>query len=158
MYSKEEAKQLRVDFWGKFGKRCEIHPELMYKKKKWLLHRTKIKDVALRFDISRTDAKVILELAHRSEKLRFKAYEFLERYKVVIEDGFDQGLTWEFYHEREDSGKEICRIYTQLNDVDLHRQNQWPDIYNFYIDNMLKLETNFLEIRDLLQEEMKSGN
>lgn len=156
MYSKEETKKLRVDFWGMFGKRCKVHPELMYRKKKWLLHHTKIKDVALRFDISRKDAKVILELSNRSEKHRFKAYEFLERYKIVIEEGFENGLTWEFYHEREDSGKEICRIYTQLINVDLHRQNQWPDIYNFYIDNMLKLESNFLEIRDLLQEELKN--
>lgn len=156
MYSKEEAKKLRIDFWQMFGKRCEVHPELQYRKRKWLLHRTKIKDVALRFDINREDAKVILELSSRSERLRFKAYEFLEQYKVVLEKGFSDGLIWEFYHEREDSGKEICRIYTQLTDVDLHRQNQWPDIYNFYIENMLKLETNFIELRDLLQEEMKS--
>lgn len=156
MYSKEEAKKLRVDFWEMFGKRCEVHPDLMYRKKKWLLHRTKIKDVALRFDINRKDAKVILELSSRSEQLRFKAYEFLERYKVLIENGFENGLIWEFYHEREDSGKEICRIYKQLPNVDLHRRNQWPDIFNFYIENMLKLENNFIEIRDLLQEELKN--
>ncbi len=156
MYSKEEAKKLRVDFWEMFGKRCEVHPELKFRKKKWILHRTKIKDVALRFDINRTDAKVILELGSRSEKLRFKAYEFLERYKALLENDFENGLIWEFYHEREDSGKEICRIYVQLPNVDLHRQNQWPDIFNFYIENMLKLENNFLEIRDLLHEELKN--
>lgn len=156
MYSREEAKKLKLTFWEKFGKRCEIHPELQYKKRKWVLHRTKIKDVALRFEISRKDAKVILELGNKSENQRFKAYEFLERYKPVIEDGFEDGLTWEFFHEREDSNKEVCRIYAQLNNVDLHRQHQWPDIYNFYIENMLKLENNFMSVRDLLQEELKN--
>lgn len=156
MYSKEELKKLRIDFWGKFGKRCETHPELSIRKRKWVLHRTKIKGVALRFDVSRHDAKVILELGSRSENLRLKAYEFLERYKVVIEDGFDDGLTWEFFHEREDSGAEVCRIFTSLPDVDFHRQNQWPDIFNFYIENMLKLENNFMSVRDLLQKELKS--
>lgn len=155
MYSKEEIKKLRLSFWELFGKRCEAHPELQYRKRKWMLHRTKIKDIALRFEVSREDAKVILELGSKSENLRFKAYEFLEKYKVVLEEGFENGLIWEFYHEREDSGKEICRIYAQLDGVDFHRQNQWPDIFNFYIENMLKLETNFLEIRDLLQEELK---
>lgn len=156
MYSREEAKKLKLTFWEKFGKRCEIHPELQYKKRKWVLHRTKIKDVALRFEISREDAKVILELGNKSENQRLKAYEFLERYKLVIEDGFDDGLIWEFFHEREDSNKEVCRIYAQLSNVDLHRQHQWPDIYNFYIENMLKLENNFLQVRDLLQEELKA--
>lgn len=156
MYSKDEIKKLRLTFWELFGKRCEVHPELMFRKRKWMLHRTKIKGVALRFDVSRSDAKVILELNNRSEKLRLKAYEICEQYKVVLEDGFNDGLIWEFFHEREDSGKEVCRIFTQLGDVDFHRQNQWPEIFNFYIDNMLKLERNFMEIRDLLQEQLKS--
>jgi hypothetical protein len=155
MYSKEEIKKLSVDFWNLFGKRCEVHPELMYKKRKWVLHRTKIKEVALRFEISRDDAKVILELGNRSENLRLKAYEFLERYKVVIEDGFEHGLIWEFFHEREDSGKVVCRIFNRLPNVDFHRQNQWPEIFNFYIENMLLLENNFLSVRDLLQEELR---
>lgn len=156
MYSKEELKRLHTDFWEKFGNRCEIHPVLKFRKRKWVLHRTKIKGVALRFDINRKNAKVILELSNKNERLRLKAYEFLEKYKVVIEDEFNNGLIWEFYHEREDSGAEVCRIYTQLDNVDIHRQNQWADIYNFYIENMLKLETNFMNIRDLLKEELKS--
>ncbi|WP_372653235.1 DUF4268 domain-containing protein [Draconibacterium sp.] len=49
----------------------------------------------------------------------------------------------------------MCRIFVRMEGVDFHRQNQWPDIYNFFIENMLKLERNFLEIRDLLQEEVK---
>ncbi|MDX1284883.1 MAG: DUF4268 domain-containing protein [Draconibacterium sp.] len=154
MYSREEAKKLRINFWELFGKRCEVHPELKFKKKKWILHRTKIKGIALRFDISREDAKVILELTNRSESLRLKAYEILEQYKVVIEDGFEDELTWEFYHQK-DNGQEICRIYTTLKNVDLHRQHQWPDIFNFYIENMLKLENNFLQIRDILEQELK---
>lgn len=156
MYSKDEIKKLRLSFWELFGKRCEVHPQLMYRKRKWMLHRTKIKGIALRFEVSRTDAKVVLELGNRSENTRLKAYEFLEQYKVLMEDGFEKGLTWEFFHEREDSGKEICRIYTRLEGVDFHRQNQWPDIFNFYIENMLKLESNFLSIRDVLQEHLKS--
>lgn len=155
MYSREEVKKLSIDFWELFKKRCEAHPELKLKKKKWILHRTKIRGVALRFEIGRKDAKVILELYHKNENLRIKAFEVLERYKIILEEGFDNGLIWEFYHQREDSGQEVCRIYTFLENVDLHRQNQWPQIFNFYIENMMKLENNFLEISDILREELQ---
>lgn len=155
MYSKEELKQLNILFWEKFGMYCEVHPILRYKGKKWVLHRTKIKDVVLRFEANRENAKVILELGSRNEKLRFRAYEFLEQYKAVMNESFEDGLIWEFYHEREDSGKEVCRIYTELQDVDFHRQSQWSDIFNFFIENMSKLEENFMSLRDLLQEELK---
>ena len=154
MYSIEEKKKLTTDFWQLFKRRCAVHPELKFKKKKWILHRTKIKGVALRFDVNRKDAKVILELHNSSEKMRLMAFEILERYKVVVEDGFEKGLIWEFYYERPDSGQEVCRIYTTLENVDIHRQNQWPDIYNFFIENMMRLEENFLLVRDVLEAEL----
>lgn len=157
MYSREEAKKLSLEFWELFSKRCEVHPELRSKKKKWILHRTKIRGFALRFEISRKDAQVMLELHHRSEDQRLMAYEAVERYKLILEEGFQNELIWEFYHQREDSGQEVCRIYTVLEGVDLHRKNQWPDIYNFFIENMLLLENNFLEISDVLREELQSG-
>lgn len=157
MYSIEEAKKLRLNFWEQFGKRCEIHPLLHYKRKKWILHRTKIKGVALRFEVGRENAGVILELNHRNEDKRLKAYEILERYKAIVEDGFENGLIWEFYHQREDSGQEVCRIYAVKENVDLHSQNQWPEIFNFFIENMLQLEENFLALSDILKEELSSG-
>jgi len=156
MYSIEEAKKLRLDFWEQFGKRCEIHPLLRDKNKKWLLHRTKIKGVALRFEVGRENAKVILELGNRNEDKRLKAFEILERYKAIIENDFEYGLIWEFYHQREDSGQEVCRIYAIKENIDLHRQNQWPDIFNFFIENMMQLEENFLAVRDILREELSS--
>ncbi|NQU53980.1 MAG: DUF4268 domain-containing protein [Bacteroidetes bacterium] len=158
MYSKEEKKKLMIDFWELFKRRCAVHPDLQFKKKRFILHRTKIKGVALRFDIGRKDALVILELHNRSERLRLKAFEVLERYKVIIEEGFENGLTWEFYYQRTDSEQEVCRIYTTLENVDLHRQNQWPDIYNFFIENMMKLEENFLLVRDVLEVELKNND
>lgn len=158
MYSKEEKKLLTIDFWNLFKKRCAVHPVLKVKKKNFILHRTKIKGVALRFDIGRNDAKVILELHNRSERLRLKAYEILERYKIILEEGFENGLSWEYYYERPDSGQEVCRIYTKLENVDFHRQNQWPDIYNFFIDNMLQLEENFMQVKDILEAELKSDS
>lgn len=156
MYKQEEAKQLRLNFWEQFGRRCKVHPELRPRKKNFILHRTKIPGVALRFEVDRSVARVILELGQRNEDKRLKAFEILQRFKIILEEGFPEGLIWEFYHQREDSKKEVCRIYTQLADVDIHRQNQWPDIYNFFIDNMLLLEENFLMVRDVFKEELEA--
>jgi hypothetical protein len=154
MYSKEEAKKIRLQFWEHFGKRCEIHPLLYERRKKWMLHRTKIPGVALRFEADRTSAKVILELSQRNEDKRLKAFEILQNYKVILEDGFPDGLSWEFFYEREDSGQEVARIYTPMANANLFRQNQWSDIFNFFIENMIRLEENFLQIRDILKEEL----
>jgi hypothetical protein len=156
MYTQEEAKQLRLNFWEQFGRRCMVHPELKLRRKNFILHRTKVSGVALRFEADRNGARVILELGQRNEEKRLKAYEILLRYKVIIEENFPEALIWEFYHQREDSGQEVCRIYRELADADIHRQNQWPEIFNFFIENMILLEENFLQVRDILKEELEA--
>jgi hypothetical protein len=84
-------------------------------------------------------------------------FEILERYKVVVEEGFENGLIWEFYFKRQDNNQEVCRIYTQLENVDWHIQKQWPEIYDFFMKNMLLLEENYLMLKESLKEELKNG-
>lgn len=152
MYTQEEAKQLRKQFWILFGKRCKIVPELQERGKKWMLYDTKITGLDLKFEVDRKAARVMIELNHRNESKRLELFEKLQSYKAILEDGFENGLIWDFLFVRE-TGKEVCRIYVEQEGFDIHRQNQWPDIYNFFIENMLRLETNFLDIRDILKEE-----
>ncbi|NQU86394.1 MAG: DUF4268 domain-containing protein [Mariniphaga sp.] len=155
MYSREEIKILSTKFWNLFGKRCEIHPQLKTKKRKWILHQTKISNVDLKFDAGRKNAQVMIEISHKNETKRLQVFEVLKKYKSLLEEGFENDLIWEFLYTREDSGKEVCRIYTKLVGVDFHRQDQWPDIFNFFIENMLILERNFLEIKEILKEDIK---
>jgi hypothetical protein len=156
MYSKDELKELRLNFWQNFKSYCETQAALHYKKKRWILNEIQIRGVALRFDVDRENAKVILELQNKHEDRRLQIFEILERYKVVLEEGFENGLIWEFYHQREDNGQEVCRIYTQFEGADWHRQSQWPEIYEFFIKNMLQLEENFLMVKESVKEELRN--
>jgi len=156
MYSKDEIKELHLNFWQSFKSYCETQPILGFKKKRWILNDTQIRGVALRFEINRNNARVILELQNKSEDRRLQIFEIMERYKIVLEEGFEDGLIWEFYHQREDNKQEVCRIYTQLENVDWHIQNQWPEIYNFFIKNMMQMEENFLMVKESVKEELRN--
>jgi hypothetical protein len=153
MYSKDEAKLLRKEFWIVFARRCEIVSELFHKKKKWVLYDTGLSGIDLKFDVTRQEALVMIEINSKAESRRLEIFETLQNYRLLIEEGFDEPLIWDFCYQRE-SGQEVCRIYKSLPNVDFHRQNQWPDIFNFLIDNMLILERNFMEIRDGLEAEL----
>lgn len=153
MYSKDEAKLLRKEFWIVFARRCEIVPELRYRKKKWVLYDTGLSGIDLKFEVTRQEAMVMIEINIKEEGRRLEAYETLQKYRLLLEDGFEEPLIWDFCVIRE-SGQEVCRIYKSLPNVDFHRQNQWPDIFNFFIDNMLILENNFMEIKDAVEAEL----
>lgn len=153
MYSKDEAKLLSKEFWIVFARRCEIVPELKYKKRKWVLYDTGLSGIDLKFEVSRSEVVVMIEINSRQENRRLEMFETMQKYRVLLEDGFAEPLIWDFCYQRE-SGQEVCRIYKSLSNVDFHRQNQWPDIFNFMIDNMLILENNFMEIKDGLEAEL----
>ena len=153
MYSKDESKLLRKEFWIIFARRCDIVPELRNRKKKWVLYDTGLSGIDLKFEVTRSEALVMLEINSRHESRRLEIFETLQKYRLLLEDGFVEPLIWDFCYTRE-SGQEVCRIYKSLPNVDFHRQTQWPDIFNFLIDNMLILENNFLEIKDALEAEL----
>ncbi|MFZ4726170.1 MAG: DUF4268 domain-containing protein [Paludibacter sp.] len=150
MYSKEEVKQLKKEFWEGFGVYCSQIPELKRRKSKFMLYNTKMKGVELKFDATREGAYVILELNHSNSSLRLEKYEQFEQYKTIMEKQFPNGLIWDFAYIR-DCGTEVCRIYTSKTGIDLHRRIQWMEFYQFMSAEMMKLEKSFIKVKATLE-------
>lgn len=151
LYTKEEKKQLNINFWSGFSLYCSRMQYLNGKKKKWMLHKTGVNNVHLKFEPGSKGVKVILEILHKNETVRLEMYEKIERYKTILEDGNETQVIWDFAYVRE-SGQEVCRIYTELKEVNLYRQSDWEEMYQFMAENMFRMENNFIDIRDLLRE------
>ncbi len=149
MYSKEELRQLKKEFWEGYGSFCRDLPEMAGRKDNFLLN-TKMKGVEFKYDATREGAAVILEINLRDENERFRKYEQFERYKAIMEAGFPDGLVWDFAYVRE-CGTEVCRIYSQHKGIDIHRRSDWLAFYRFMSTEMLKLEEAFLDVRDAIE-------
>ncbi len=149
MYSKEELKTLKKEFWEGFDVFCSHNKELGLRKKKWILYDTKVKGVDMKFDATRQGAFVILEINHRSKEERMLMFEKIKTYKNIIEQYFEVPLVWDDYFIRE-TGNEVCRIYVQQHGLDIYRHIHWMDFYKFMANNMLSMEAAFEEIRDML--------
>ena len=150
MYTRDEIKLLKKEFWEGFGFFCANHPVLGKRKSKFLLYNTKMKGVELKFDATREGAFVILEINFSDETARLSKFEQFERYKVLMEDEFPVGLIWDFAFRLE-TGNEVCRIYSQKTGLDIHRRIQWMDFYRFMAEEMLKLERALREVKDVIE-------
>lgn len=151
MYSKEELRLLKKEFWEGFGTYCAELPAFAGRKSKFLLYNTKMKGVELKFDATRDAAYVILEINHSNADKRFELYEKFETYKVLIEQYFEFGLIWDFAYVRE-CGTEVCRIYTKKMGVDIHRRQHWPEFYQFMSTEMLNLEKAFKLVKEAIED------
>lgn len=151
MYSKDELKNLKLEFWESFAAYCDVQPYLRGRKKIWTLYDTKVKGVELKFDATRTEASVILEVNHRQEDPRLEMFERLTWYKDTLEIDFPEGLIWDICFVR-DTGKEVARIYLSKTGIDYHRREHWGDFFAFMASQMYLLERNFMSIAEYLRE------
>ena len=151
MYSKDELKNLKLEFWESFAAFCEVQPYLRGRKKMWTLYDTKVKGVELKFDATREGAFVILEVNHRSEDARLEMFERLTWYKDTLEMDFPEGLTWDLCFVR-DTGKQVARVYTSRSGIDFHRRQDWGEFFSFMASQMYLLERNFMSIAEYLRE------
>ena len=151
MYSKDELKQLKTEFWNSFAAYCEVQPYLRNRRKMWMLYDTKVKGVELKFDVNRNGAYVVLEVNHRQEEPRLEMYEKLTWYKEMLEKDFPEGMVWDVCYVRE-TGKEVARIYTGLEGIDFHRREDWGAFFSFMARQMFLLERNFKGIAEYLRE------
>ena len=151
MYSKDELKNLKLEFWESFAAFCEVQPYLRGRKKIWTLYDTKVKGVELKFDATREGAFVILEVNHRGEEARLEMFERLTWYKDTLEMDFPEGVTWDICFVR-DTGKQVARIYTSKSGIDFHRRQDWGEFFSFMASQMYLLERNFMSIAEYLRE------
>ena len=146
MYTREEAKQLKRDFWNGFDAFCENLPRFKYRKKKWILYNTKIKGVEMKFDATRDGAYVILEF--NDQRRREEMFGIVQKYRVVFDQYFADAV-WQHDFEKP-CGTMVSRIYRMQEGLDIHKKEQWHDFYVFLSKEMSHLERAFGEIRDLL--------
>lgn len=141
MFSREESKKIRQEFWTSFGK------EFPYK---WLLYNTKMKEIQLKFTFSTKFAQVSIDITDEDEMIRayyFEKFQSLE--KVLKAEYLPDAMLIENYELPE--AKIISRIYVQINNVSIHNRKDWPEVKSFLSTKMWLLEEFFNDFNDFIK-------
>ena len=150
MFSKEEAKKLREEFWDQFKRMSASRRARKKLPGNWMLAQTGIKALNLRFHVDREVAQVGIDLETRNMDKKIELYEKLESLKKLLEEAMESPMIWELEYIRE-NGKSVSRIYLQMEGVDIYKRDTWAGAHKFMYDNMMKLEAFFGEYRDFLK-------
>ncbi|MDO7172754.1 DUF4268 domain-containing protein [Mariniflexile sp. AS56] len=143
MFSKEESRILRQEFWTSFGKSFP---------RKWILYDTKLKGFSFKFHFDTKTALVTIDLEDDLES-RIKYWEKLVALKSILLDEYLPEAIFEeaYFLENE---KEISRIHVSLDKkVSIHNKNTWRDVMEFFNENMSLFEAFFEEYKDVIESE-----
>lgn len=141
MFSREESKQLRQEFWISFGKSFP---------RKWTLYNTKIKNFSFKFYFDEKKAMVLLDIEDQELEKRFKYYEKIESLQSILKNEYLPDVIYmnTFYL---DNGKEISRIYVELKNVSIHNKSTWQQTMEFLNETMGKFEEFWSEYEDFIK-------
>ena len=140
MFSKEESKRLKQDFWISFRKSFP---------RKWTLYDTKIKGLTFKFQFNLKIAEVSIEIDHNNLETRIELWEKLISLKNIIQEEY---LPEAIFNDSFilNGDKEISKIYIQKNDVSIHNRNTWQETMVFLNTNMNLIESFFEDYKDIL--------
>lgn len=142
MYSREESKKIRQEFWTCFGK---SYP------RKWLLYNTRIKDVSLKFSFTRKFAEVSIDLEASDEIMRQYYFEKLQSLQSILKEEYLSEAIFAEEYELENR-KIISRVYVRKTGVNIHKKEDWPKVMAWLAEKMDTLERFFLEYRDFMEQ------
>ena len=141
MFSKEDSKRIREEFWISFGKSFP---------RDWILYDTKIKGFSFKFHFDTKKALVAIDLEGDLEN-RIQTWEKLMSLKSILLEEFLPNLIFDDSFVLE-NGKEISRIYLPLEQkVSIHNKNSWRDVMLFFNENMKQFELFYEEYNEIIK-------
>lgn len=141
MFSKQEAAQLKTEFWTAFGKSFP---------RKWILYDTKIKDFSFKFYVDNKKAEVSIDIEMKDEIFRNAYYEKIWSLENMLEGYVGAFKKEEFYVL--ENGKIISRFWVEKHGVSIFNKNSWQEIFEFFVEKMNGFEMFFLEFEDFIKD------
>lgn len=139
MFSKQEASQLRKEFWTVFGQYMKPIPSFDGEKVNWLNYKTGEKDVFFKMDADNKKAFVAIEILHHDVDIQQLYFEQFLHLKGMFKNTVANDWTWSL-HTTAESGRTISRIFTELSGVSVFNKADWPGLISFFKPAIISLD------------------
>jgi hypothetical protein len=140
VFSKDEAKQLRIDFWTAFGVYMRQHVSLMGDKQKWVNYHTGVKGIFFRLEADARSVQVAITMEHDDAGLRDLFYAQFEELRSYLEAETGAEWTWEPEAMTAD-GRAIARVYRAQRGVSLYNRQDWAAMFAFLESCIVPLDS-----------------
>jgi Domain of unknown function (DUF4268) len=146
MYTKEEASVVRQKFWTSFGKYMQPVPSATGEDVHWINYKTGIKGIAFKLNADNNKVIVAIEISLSNIELQNQYFDVFK----TNEESFIKfaGVNWTFEKlYTNEYGKSFSNIYTELNQINIFRETDWPSMISFLKQNIISLDAFWAEYK-----------
>ena len=152
MYSAQEAAAIKEEFWTKLGQYLSPIPSANGQKINWINYKTGVKTIRFKMDALSKEAFVGVDII-AEEALRLKLFDVFKKFKKQ----FPAGYEWAEYCEDE-FGRVLSRIFIEKENVSVFRKNDWPELIQFFKEQVLAWDVFWQENKDFFEMEVSNYN
>jgi hypothetical protein len=139
MYSRQQASQLRQQFWTTFGQYMTPVLSAEGEKINWINYKTGEKDIYFKMQADNKAASIAIEITHKDAGIQQLYFEQFAELKKIIENLIEEEWIWRL-HTINEKGKLISRIYKEINNVNVFKKEEWPLLISFFKPRIIALD------------------
>ena len=92
-FTREEASQIRQEFWKTFGQYMAYVPSAEGMRINWINYKTKLKYFNFRMNAEKRSASIMIEISHPDEDIQALMFEQLQQLRKLLENALEE--EWE---------------------------------------------------------------
>jgi hypothetical protein len=139
MYTKAEASAVKQKFWTSFGKYMQPVPSASSEKVNWINYKTGIKGIYFKMDANKDFVYISIEIFLPDKALEHQYYQTFRNLAKQFEEVV--GIDWETKENHiTNDYKSVSIIYTELQNVNIFKESDWPTIIEFLKKNIIALD------------------
>ncbi len=139
MYSKQEASQLRQEFWTTFGQYMRPVLSAEGEKTNWINYKTGEKDIAFKMQADNKKAIIAIELTQKDKEIQQLYFEQFLQFKSLLNNAMQEEWNWQL-HAHDESGRPVSRIYKEKTGVSIFQKQDWPELISFFKPRIIALD------------------
>ncbi|MBO9682831.1 MAG: DUF4268 domain-containing protein [Flavisolibacter sp.] len=146
MYSKQEASQLRQEFWTTFGQYLSPILSAEGEKINWINYKTGEKNISFRMHADNRKAIISVELTHKDGEIQQIYFEQFVQFKNLFDDAMNEEWNWQL-HTYDEHGKLISKIFKEKTDVSIFQKGNWPELISFFKPRIIALDEFWSQVK-----------
>jgi hypothetical protein len=138
MFSKQEATQLRKEFWTSLGQYLSRIPSSEGEKINWINYKTDVKGLQIKMDADREKAFIGIVVNQPDKEKHSEIFNQLLEVKTILQSELQEEWIWQ--PQLDEEGKLISKIYKEKTGVNVLKKEDWPELISFFKPRMIALD------------------
>jgi len=146
MYTRQQAAQLRQEFWTTFGRYMTPVLSAEGEKINWINYKIGEKGIQFKMFADNKKASIAIEITIADKEIQQLYFEQFLQLKNIFQNKMNEEWLW-VLHTTNEEGKMISKIYTEQAGVSIFKKEDWPELITFFKQHIVALDAFWSEVK-----------